>query len=198
MIDPPPTTDPFGIDATLEDTNKILLSFNLTWDSNFNSEHAITSYTISIPDSTERRSMITCPHSCYPDDFCQCRGLMRGDNVTILVSAVNCGNQEGTPTRKIVASCMNIKLNMDVWLRINFYTVYNPDHYCQPETPPRSADAQVLGAGRDMAIYSTSLYKASATNPNKFRKIKFNLSMTWAIDKARRPKCYLQKACGYF
>lgn len=107
MIGRPPA--PFGIDATLEDTNEVLVPFNITWDSNFNSEHAITSYTI-VPESirsTEGRSMVTCPHSCYPYDSCQCRGLARGDNVTILISAVNCVNQEGIAARITIASCMN-------------------------------------------------------------------------------------------
>ena len=106
IIGPPPV--PLGIEATLEDTNEVLVPFNLTWDSNFNLEHAITSYTI-IPESTrsaEGRSLVTCPHSCYPDDSCQCRGLARGDTVTILISAVNCGTQEGNARRITVASCM--------------------------------------------------------------------------------------------
>ena len=109
MIGPPPV--PLGIEATLEDSNEVLVPFNLTWDSNFNSEHDITSYTIEfVPKSTrsaEGRSMVMCPPSCYPDDSCQCRGLARGGNVTILISAVNCGDQEGNARTITIASCNN-------------------------------------------------------------------------------------------
>ena len=126
MIASPPTPDPLGIDVTLElqDSNEVLLPFNLTWDSNFNSEHAITSYTISVPESTEGRSMITCPLSCNPDDSCQCRGLMRGDNVTIFVSAVNCGNQKGNSTKIPVPSCMNMNM-----VKYFIATVAQLDHF---------------------------------------------------------------------
>ena len=99
ILDEPPI--PLGIVTTLEETSDTVISFNLTWNSTFNSEYAITSYKITLgPDS----SKIMCPYSCSPNDPCQCNGLARGDSVTICISAVNCGDQEGLDVEITVTS----------------------------------------------------------------------------------------------
>ena len=90
---PPPA--PFGVESSLEETDEDFVSFNLTWNSNFNSDYAVTFYIITPDSTTEGSSVIRCPQSCYPDVPCQCNGLARGERMTINVSAVNCGNQEG-------------------------------------------------------------------------------------------------------
>ena len=119
---PPPP--PSGIDYSLKETNQTLISFNLTWNSNFNSEYALTSYIIIIPDSTtEENSMLTCPHSCSPHVPCQCNGLARGNDVAIAISAVNCGNQQGISMEVIIASGIKLLLDTISYNLIGHYRI---------------------------------------------------------------------------
>ena len=124
--DPPPI--PLGIDTSLEETNEALIFLNLTWDSNFNSDYAITSYIIAPETTAMGNPVLTCPHSCYPDNPCQCNGIVREDHVNITISAVNCRNQEGTSITIIVASCMkmHVWIHCAVILAIAEYTLILP------------------------------------------------------------------------
>lgn len=105
-IDPPPA--PRGFVVSLDETSFTTLSFNFTWDSSFNSAHAITSYSVAPITASRGSSVIECPPSCPPNLPCQCTGLAVGEQVDLTISAVNCDSQMG-PIRIItVASCETI------------------------------------------------------------------------------------------
>ena len=92
LIASPPAPSNFII--SFEETNATTVSFNFTWDSTFNSVHAITSYRV-IPGVSEGRSIVECPSSCSPNTPCRCTGLVVGEQVNVSISAINCGNQHG-------------------------------------------------------------------------------------------------------
>ena len=66
------------------------VSFNPT----FTTVHDVTSYKVRIADS----STAICPSVCLPNEICQCAQLSGDENVTISISAINCGDQEGPAT----------------------------------------------------------------------------------------------------
>ena len=90
-------------------TSAITVAFNFTSNPTFDHSYAITAYKIrplyahsnkEIAQSNNdlSRSLnddIECPPICSIDEPCQCTGLEIGERVTIAISAINCGNQEG-------------------------------------------------------------------------------------------------------
>ena len=90
----------FGEVAVATDT----MWFNFTWDSTFNSRHAITSYRI-VPTNNEGSFVVECPSSCPPDVPCQCTGRRVGDQVQVIISAINCDLQVGQTIMVSVATC---------------------------------------------------------------------------------------------
>ena len=111
LIASPPAPSNFII--SFEETNATTMSFNFTWDSTFNSVHAITSYRV-IPGVSEGSSVVECPSSCFPNTPCRCIGLVAQEQVNVSISAINCGNQDG-PIRVVTVSSSKFKLELHVW-----------------------------------------------------------------------------------
>ena len=103
---PPPPPDSYVV--SLEKESATLMSFNFTWDSSFNSAHAVASYRVVPITAIQGSSVIECPPSCPPNLPCQCTGLVVGEEVDLNISAVNCGNQIGSVRLTTVASCKTI------------------------------------------------------------------------------------------
>ena len=103
----PPTPKDYRIllDQPFPQTNiSATVAFNFTSNPKFNIMYAITAYRIRPLyssgsreiEATLSRSLIECPPLCSSDEQpCQCTGLGTGERVTVAISAVNCGNQEG-------------------------------------------------------------------------------------------------------
>ena len=95
------------------------VAFNLTSNPTFNLNYAITAYKIrplyghsnkEIAQSNNNLSRslnndIKCPPICSIDEPCRCTGLEIGERVTIAISAINCGNQEGSAVEVTVTTC---------------------------------------------------------------------------------------------
>ena len=107
-------------------TSANTVAFNFTSNPMFNIIYAITAYKIrplyghgneEIAQSNNlSRSLndIECPPLCSIDEPCRCTGLEVGRHVTVAISAINCGNQEGPAIEVIVTSCKpSNKLNSD-------------------------------------------------------------------------------------
>ena len=99
---PPPAPSDYII--SFEETSATTMSFNFTWDSTFNSVHAITFYRV-VPIASQGSSVVECPSSCSPDVPCQCIGLATGEQVNVSISAMNCGDQVGPVYLVTVSSC---------------------------------------------------------------------------------------------
>ena len=46
-------------------------------------------------------SAASCPSSCDPSGPCMCTGLGIGEDTNIIITAINCGDQMGTPVQVI-------------------------------------------------------------------------------------------------
>ena len=107
--------EPFPTTATSATT----IAFNFTSNPTFNLNYAITAYKIrplythsnkEIAQSNNNLSRslnddIECPPICSIDEPCRCTGLEIGGRVTIAISAINCGNQEGPAVEVTVTTC---------------------------------------------------------------------------------------------
>ena len=102
--DPPPVPSGYVISFGEADGAPATMSFNFTWDSTFNSRHAITSYRV-VPTNNGGSSVVECPSSCPPDVPCRCIGLRVGDQEQVNLSAINCDTQEGLVSMVTIASC---------------------------------------------------------------------------------------------
>ena len=89
-------------------TSATTVAFNFTSNPTFNLNYAVTAYKIrplyghsnkEIAQSNNNLSRslndIECPLICSIDEPCWCTGLEIGERITIAISAINCGNQEG-------------------------------------------------------------------------------------------------------
>ena len=101
---PPALTD-YIIAIDHEESSKTAVTFNFTSDPKFNSDYGITSYKLA-PSPVEGHSISECPPLCSPMGLCQCTGRVIGDYFYIVVSAINCGTQEGPVKLLTVATCM--------------------------------------------------------------------------------------------
>ena len=94
----------------IQTNNSATVAFNFTSNSMFNINYAITAYRIRHLHSTNKdislaTSLMECPPFCSPDEPCQCTGLEMGERVTVAISAINCGNQEGLAIEVTVTTC---------------------------------------------------------------------------------------------
>ena len=69
------------------------VNISITWDSAFNLVHNVTSYRVVASGGLAA----SCPSSCDPSSPCKCTELRIGENITIMISAINCGDQMGPP-----------------------------------------------------------------------------------------------------
>ena len=99
-------------------TSATTITFNFTSNPMFNINYAITAYEIrplyghsnkEIAQSNNNLSRllnnIECPPICSIDEPCRCTGLEIGGRVTVAISAINCGNQEGPAVEITVTTC---------------------------------------------------------------------------------------------
>ena len=63
---------------------------SLQWNSSFNSQHAIEMYRVTVTPN-----LSTCSRDVTPSEDYSCPGLALGTQYTFIVSAINCGDQEG-------------------------------------------------------------------------------------------------------
>ena len=75
------------------DITTITVNTSIIWDSSFNLVHNVTSYRVVASGG----SAASCPSSCAPSSPCKCTGLGIGEDITLMISAINCGNQMGPP-----------------------------------------------------------------------------------------------------
>ena len=69
------------------------MDISITWDSAFNLLHSVSSYRVVASGG----SAASYPSSCDPSGPCMCTGLGIGEDTTITITAINCGDQMGTP-----------------------------------------------------------------------------------------------------
>ena len=67
------------------------LNFNISWNPLFTSQYNVTLYRANITQS----SIARCPAVCMPFEPCQCTMPALGEVASIIMSATNCGDQEG-------------------------------------------------------------------------------------------------------
>ena len=84
-----PTTFSVSIESDISTT----VNISISWNSAFNLVHNVTSYSVVANGG----SAASCPLSCDPSSPCNCAGLGIGENITIIFSAINCGDQMGPP-----------------------------------------------------------------------------------------------------
>lgn len=87
----PPPALPRNISVSIENDGAVDIS--ITWDSTFNLLHSVSSYRVVASGG----SAASCPSSCDPGGPCMCTGLGIGEDTTITITAINCGNQIGMP-----------------------------------------------------------------------------------------------------
>ena len=127
LISGRPPEVPTNYSVTLQ-TGSTTVDMSITWDSAFNTAHDVTSYRVVASGG----SAASCPSSCNPSGLCRCTGLGIGENTTITVTAINCGNQMGPPapilTRprgratskvKFVSACTCIALGLIIQFQIH-------------------------------------------------------------------------------
>ena len=93
LLGPPPEV-PSTFSVSVESGNTTV-DISITWDSAFNSANNVTSYRVA----ASGESAASCPSSCDPGGPCRCTGLGIGEDTTITVTAINCGNQIGPPAQ---------------------------------------------------------------------------------------------------
>ena len=87
-----PSEVPTNIPVSIE-SNGATVDISITWDSAFNLLHSVSSYRVVASGG----SAASCPSSCDPSGPCMCTGLGIGVDTTISITAINCGDQLGTP-----------------------------------------------------------------------------------------------------
>ena len=85
---PPEVPTNFSISI---ESDSAAVNISITWDSAFNLVHNVTSYRVVASGG----SAASCPSSCDPSSPCKCTGLEIGENITIMISAINCGDRMG-------------------------------------------------------------------------------------------------------
>ena len=83
---------PTNFSVSIE-TDSTTVDISITWDSAFNLVHNVSSYRV-VPSGG---SAAFCPSSCDPSGPCKCTGLGIGEDTTITITAINCGDQIGPP-----------------------------------------------------------------------------------------------------
>ena len=91
LLGPPPEV-PSNFSVSVK-SGRTTVDISITWNSAFNTAHNVTSYSIVASGG----SAASCPSSCDPSGPCRCTGLGIGEDTTITVTAINCGNQMGPP-----------------------------------------------------------------------------------------------------
>ena len=74
------------------------LSFGFIWDASFNAANNVNEYRLVANDSS-----VMCQQGCSSEGRCQCSGFTDGVNVSVNVSAVSCGDLEGSAVEIRVA-----------------------------------------------------------------------------------------------
>ena len=95
-IDPPPLVN--FTSCSLHPSTGGKAEVSLPWSSSFTSQHGVERYRVSVnPDPSSCSSDQVSPSEDY-----SCSGLVLGTRYTFIVSAINCGDQEGEENSAIV------------------------------------------------------------------------------------------------
>ena len=105
---PPAVTTNFSVSI---ESNGETVDISITWDSAFNLLHDVSSYRVVASGG----SAASCPSSCDPSGPCMCTGLGIGEDTTITITAINCGDQMGTSV-EVIASPQGIHTQFKVKL----------------------------------------------------------------------------------
>ena len=89
-----PPAVPIDFSVSIE-SGSTTVDITIVWDSAFNLVHNVSSYRVVASGG----SAASCPSSCDLSGPCKCTGLGIGEDTTITITAINCGNQMGPPVK---------------------------------------------------------------------------------------------------
>ena len=124
LLERPPEV-PINISVFIE-SNDETVDISITWDSAFNLLHDVSSYRVVASGG----SAASCPSFCDPSGPCMCTGLGIGEDTTILITAINCGDQLGMPVEVTARSQGNhtqLKVNLMNMCQTIIYVQFHPD-----------------------------------------------------------------------
>ena len=124
LLERPPEV-PTVIPVSIE-TSGSTVNISITWDSAFNLFHKVSSYRVIASGG----SAASCPSSCDPSGSCMCTGLGIGEDTTISITAINCGDQMGTPVEVTARPQGNI--SRSICMRVYFF-LYNVNMQFHPD-----------------------------------------------------------------